>query len=380
MLTLPLFSQWEYVRNDNPAFLANDTLSGDIVIDKETIFVNGYFSKNDGNGWNFWKFNSTMELDFLRKLLVNDKEVFAVYDSLIYTSDFGGTWEYRSNGLYDIFKGGIGYVIGIVKMVNTGNLFIADRYFGVFMSSTNGVSWVDINNVSTRNGRLRTIAVMNNYLFVSGSSKIFRTTDNGVTWDSIPKSMINKFLPDGNDLWAGGTSGLFLSKDLGKTWSTLFTQDKVECILKKKSTIIIGTFDSGIFYSNDNGESWKEYNEGLICKRISSIGWNSKYVFIITNNSNYWPCGLYRTPISNFGISDVEDINHTEVTISPNPTADYIDITGSIDGFKILDLMGVCILDSKEYSSESIRINLSELLPGIYFIKFGNTVKKIIKI
>jgi hypothetical protein len=255
-------------------------------------------------------------------------------------------------------------------MKNNGNLFLGTSESGVFMSSTNGANWIDINNQSTRNCRLRSIAVMNNYLLLTGFSKIFRTSDYGVTWDSIPKAMVNIFLPLEIYLYAGATSGLYISKDFGDTWELISNQQNIRGIIKIKNTIIIGSYDYGVFYSTDDGATWNEYNEGLNCKKIGSIGYNSKYVFIASETKG---CGLYRASLSNFGISDVEDIYPNEVTISPNPTSDYIeiDMNSEISSqiyYTIYDYMGEVVFLENTLELNKIKIDVTKLSVGVYFL------------
>jgi hypothetical protein len=67
-------------------------------------------------------------------------------------------------------------------------------------------------------------------------------------------------------------------------------------------------------------------------------------------------------------------------SIYPNPATDYINIHPS-EGFNILIFNTLCeIMMSVEQTSPSVqRIDISNLSPGIYFIKIGNRVEEFVK-
>ncbi|OEK09885.1 hypothetical protein A8C32_10270 [Flavivirga aquatica] len=85
------------------------------------------------------------------------------------------------------------------------------------------------------------------------------------------------------------------------------------------------------------------------------------------------------------GTLSVSDINlGLDITISPNPTTDFVNIKGENDSkfnVKILDLSGKLILNEKQIN----KINISHLANGIYILKTSlkdtskELVKKIIK-
>jgi hypothetical protein len=86
----------------------------------------------------------------------------------------------------------------------------------------------------------------------------------------------------------------------------------------------------------------------------------------------------------------------TDFIINPNPATDYIEISSLIPTLKrgvdegsdiqIFDMLGTVVFYSKDNptpslpaSREGVRIDVSFLTPGIYFIKVGNRVEKFVK-
>jgi hypothetical protein len=83
--------------------------------------------------------------------------------------------------------------------------------------------------------------------------------------------------------------------------------------------------------------------------------------------------------------------NRTNLSISPNPATDYINIKPS-EGFEpsegyiiqIFDILGIEMSSAgggvnEVYGGGSIRIDISNLSAGVYFIRIGDKVEKFLK-
>ena len=100
----------------------------------------------------------------------------------------------------------------------------------------------------------------------------------------------------------------------------------------------------------------------------------------------------YRFEFSYDKLLSVED-NQSTVTISPNPAKDYIvvnfierGVNSMVDDhIKIYNMLGEIVLNQSDivsaYSKEcgKYRIDISGLVPGVYFLRFGNCVQRFIK-
>jgi len=95
--------------------------------------------------------------------------------------------------------------------------------------------------------------------------------------------------------------------------------------------------------------------------------------------------------IGNGIISDIGVGQNRNVVISPNPATDYIEINHVIlnevkdPEIKVFDVLGIKYIDTRLrgndifVSSEgNIRIDVSSLPPGIYFLKIGSLVSKFV--
>ena len=114
----------------------------------------------------------------------------------------------------------------------------------------------------------------------------------------------------------------------------------------------------------------------------------------------YWKVQPYRTDetggwsnVCNFKTKKSTSVRYSEergIWIKPNPTTDFITITLSNKGFQpfattdkvqIFDVLGIEIKDLTPALSkgEGVRIDVSHLPKGVYFIRIGDKVEKFVK-
>jgi hypothetical protein len=77
-------------------------------------------------------------------------------------------------------------------------------------------------------GGVHTFAIQDSTIFAGGFTGVFRSTDNGVHWDSAGfiGQNINALLIDGSNIISGNegrynTASLFLTSDQGESWITV---------------------------------------------------------------------------------------------------------------------------------------------------------------
>ena len=91
-------------------------------------------------------------------------------------------------------------------------------------------------------------------------------------------------------------------------------------------------------------------------------------------------------------VSVIEDMKTEDKLIYPNPARDYIEIQFDaiyptlkrgvdVDSeILIYDMLGTVVISVLNGHARSIQIDVSNLSPGMYFIKIGNKVEKFVKI
>jgi len=111
-------------------------------------------------------------------------------------------------------------------------------------------------------------------LFAAGYQQVFRSTNNGLTWDNITSSI---------------PASIFYTGDL------IVSGDEV----------LVSTYDN-VFVSADNGSTWTPLGTGLPKSRFySHLSANNEFVFVTSADNNSLSGGLHRLPRGETGWENV---------------------------------------------------------------------------
>jgi WD40 repeat protein len=161
---------------------------------------------------------------------------------------------------------------------------------------------------------------------------------------------------------------------------------------KDNSVLVTGDIYPGlsIFDVKTGNKLWSQKFEDLKNYRINSvtISADKNYMAFCSSEGTF---GLFKI---NYQTSVEESVYNSQISISPNPAKDYIEINldaiaainptlqrGVDEGcvIQIFDMLGT-VVASIHPMTGSHRMNIENLAPGIYFIKIGNRVEKFVKI
>ena len=117
---------------------------------------------------------------------------------------------------------------------------------------------------------------------------IFRSTDRGDTWTPVNTGLhyepgegftgVPALVRKGDTLYAGTRRTLYASTDEGNTWhrvSNFQEHESISGIVVIGDRIYVGTLNTGVWYSDDDGDSWLQVNDGfgpMSIRELSSIG------------------------------------------------------------------------------------------------------------
>ena len=117
---------------------------------------------------------------------------------------------------------------------------------------------------------------------------IFRSTDRGNSWTPVNAGLayepgegfvyVEVFAQKGEVLYVGTQGGLYASTDGGNRWdhvSNFQKRESISGIVVIGDRIYVGTLNTGVWYSDDDGGSWLQVNDGFGPKSVralSSIG------------------------------------------------------------------------------------------------------------
>lgn len=135
--------------------------------------------------------------------------------------------------------------------------------------------------------------------FDTRSSGIYKSTDDGVTWNKTAlsfavatRSMVYHILLDPNNdqhLIASTTAGLKETKDGGSTWTDLGATGETIKYLEFQpgsNSVLFAVADTKFYKSTDGGVSWVEkLTMPGVNSRITVTSANSNYIYIVNANS-----------------------------------------------------------------------------------------------
>ncbi len=260
----------------------NDTLFYDIHILGTRVLAKSifkiYLSTDSGNNWTI-AHNSTCNGGTFGQ---DDSVLYCGSNNLcniISSTDSGSTWfQIPNNTLNDCYN----------ICAWNGIIYAGSSNSGMHISTDHGQSW----NVKN-DGFIRTdnYYLLNNdaELWSSTSAGIFKTINNGLTWDSIVyngrtlhSGFIKKF---GNYIFAGVEDGIIRSSDNGNTWNLMNPLGKGPFVVQNGN--LFATDINGILVSPDSGITWNNVNSALGSLGIFEMETKLNDLYLGTNNGVY---------------------------------------------------------------------------------------------
>jgi photosystem II stability/assembly factor-like uncharacterized protein len=166
----------------------------------------------------------------------------------------------------------------ISALVMHNNALFAGTNSGIWKSADEGKSWQYISVAA----QITHLCSIGRYLFaVTYSDGVLRSGNDGVTWDVVkvpidPDRSVNMIGAALGIIITGATAGnatLFISSDTGTTWNDLNTQSGFPQLTGCTSIESIGSYlflcsqgsgsYGGIIRSSDTGKTWERANNGL---------------------------------------------------------------------------------------------------------------------
>jgi len=227
-------------------------------------------------------------------LYTNGSIIYAGTVNGIYLSaDNGINWSLYSSSLLNYNINDI-CIVGSNVFVNIGSSSDTNK---VLLSTNSGNSWSIIFNSNNLSNSLRSIiSIGSNVFIIRRNDGIYKTTDNGISWLKIKNGFYNTLYVNGNELYAGGY-GVLRTTNNGSNWDSLTSMLDCRAICISGSNIFANSWENGLYFSSDNGQSWNTINNGLAYQHIMTleiagsnlfVGTESNGVFLTSNSGNNW--------------------------------------------------------------------------------------------
>ena len=143
---------------------------------------------------------------------------------------------------------------------------------------------------------------------------IFRSMDRGNSWSSLNTGLyfehgegftgVTAFAEKGNTFYAGTRRTLYASTDGGNTWQHVPNFQKHESIsdiVVIGDRIYVGTLNTGVWYSDDDSNSWLQMNDGFIPRLIRELSSVGTTLIAGTNG------GIFRKRANEDELTDIND-------------------------------------------------------------------------
>ncbi|HEY6907478.1 MAG TPA: T9SS type A sorting domain-containing protein [Ignavibacteriaceae bacterium] len=231
-----------------------------------------------------------------------------------FSNDDGDTWTEMNFGLTF-------HDIEVLAHFGT-NLFAGVYNGGVFVSADNDTNWIAYNDNLTA-PYVESLAIQGSYIFAgTWGGGVWRSSYNTANWIpiyAVPGSPdVRCFVVSGNNLFAGTSAGVYLTTNSGADWvqrSSGLTGD-VRTMVVSGTNLFAGTFSNGVFFSNDDGVSWTEVNNGLTNHTVAALAVSGTNVFagtygdgtfLTTDNGANWTSinsGLFNKNVRSLAVYD----------------------------------------------------------------------------
>jgi len=311
-------------------------------------------------------------------------EILISENNTLYLGTWGGGI-YRSSNDGDSFEqvnDGLSYNYPIeLEQQSNGRIFAGQYWIGGLDYTENeGEYWYP----TTFNNWINGLGVDNNDgIFASIDGGVYYSLDDGFSWElrnegiSAP-AMQNRMcyaFTENNIAFVGTAEGIFVTENNGILWEYSLSCPFVCQIKIFKNQLFAGTYEDGVYFSNDGGSTWNLKNEGIDSLLVLSFTVDSEN-FIWCNT----PSGIFKSEQELVNIKS-NFAERNKFVISPNPcknrlNVDLNEIDHSGAHIEIYNISGNLVHKSnikpKTFTQDFISLDVSDLQPGIYLVSINN--------
>lgn len=351
-----------------------------VIVGNQTGYSVVYYTENGGYNWTNKKATFTLDAFKGAHIRENGKGVLIGNGNHSFTSDFGKTWD-NSTVNHPTF-------VSPYWLKSNGELLLGTA--SPYVSPNNGIHLFTTSNTSyfTLTDKVETIQFYNDMIGYAGTyQKLYKTTDGGITWNNIytiSGSITDINIINMNKIQIGTNNNMhYISTNAGSTWTENTDDDRYYYI----NELIGYRMDSGwnVYRTADGGltsqlivPSTNYFNPDLQLT-INDIKFFKNKIIAVGTNSDIF---IVEFPDQTLGTHENEKTkDNPSIQIYPNPTTSsvYFKTPVALDKVQIYDVQGKIMTFTKENNG----VNISQLKPGVYFVKFESHGKwltqKIIK-
>ncbi len=191
--------------------------------------------------------------------------------------------------------------ISCIAVGTNGQVYVGVRDSAYYRSTDNGASW-SARKYSSQPGSQGTSALFvtpSGIVLASALSTVFRSTDEGQSWDSTGAFTATCFVMDtSGEILAGSSGRMQKSTDTGLTWhdAGLSTITSYSLACSNRNYLFAGTINGGVYRSTNSGFTWASTGiDGIGVYGVATFGDNVVYcatsgfgILKSTDNASTW--------------------------------------------------------------------------------------------
>jgi ligand-binding sensor domain-containing protein len=272
----------------------------EIVVNGEIVYVSSekrlYRGEDSGKSWNI-VFTARGEDAAINFIDIFKNAVYAATNKGLFKSIDGKT------GWNKIFQGMGADENNVTHMAfNEGKIYLGTRS-GLFVSGDNGASWLK-NTGEAGSLNIKWIAFLEENVFLAAEKGVYKNTDSNwkrtfavtaeeTEYDAdstdeafMPVKSVNGIVTNNNDVYLSTDSGIFISEDKGESWrrfeSAGLGSRKVNRLIfldiaaSRSNNILLAATDKGVFVFDERDKIWRELYKGLGADKVNAIAEDDK--------------------------------------------------------------------------------------------------------
>ena len=382
-ISLSSFSQWE-----NIDFSVSQNASIESFNDR--IFIGTwseglYYSDDDGISWE--KSSHIPDINIRRLAQNSNNSVLytaGTFGSVYKSVDNGDNWEdisltqllYNSHDIYGL-------------LTFNDKIFAAVFGQGMFVSSDEGITWDSIQNglggyTETGNGRyIYDIEKLGDRIFIAGGNGLWYSDDEGENWQRSDAFTDGSYLMEmavmNNKLYVGTDyTGVFVSEDAGESWSEI-SNGSINGVRSfkviKDEYLHVGTLSGKVLLYEGNS-NWSEVNDSYtpgthiimsMCEHTERLYIAS---FMINNNGEY-AVRSYSSPLF-IGLREIDKLADFNCYIDPSNSKLIINSPDEFERIELYNIHGQTIYINNTVFNHLYELDTQELKAGLYIVKISN--------
>ncbi len=348
-----------------------------------TLLADADVSSDGGGDWTASSTIDILNLGINSLCAIGSNAFAGCLFGIIRSTDDGVSWTKENNGLPSNNSSGDVEVTALCA--SRASLYAGVQDAGVYRSTDLGMHWTAA-NAGISDSYILSLFALGSEVFASVKNDGIVRSNDGMTWTpsntGLPQNANVSAMSGGSGLlYAGIGSAIYYSSDSGSSWFSTPSQmadSSVNALCSYQLNLFAGT-DKGVFVSTDMGVSWVSANLGLPDSAVVPL--RAMYSLYIAGTyllGGYSYLGVWRRPLSDFGISSVATQPASDESLSnyPNPftNSTTINITAKESGFatvSIVNQLGIEVsrvfageIGAGEHSFQWVRP--ANVPPGMY--------------